>query len=119
MLSRDGGVTFIKMLNILKWSKLPLHELVGELPEFYIRRSKFDCPTEKFGLILEKAKGFLTSQSIDTTDGVKLILDKNTWILFRPSGNAPEFRVFVESNQETKANQYLTHALSFAKQIAA
>ena len=119
MLSRDGGVTFIKMLNILKWSKLSLHELVGELPEFYIRRSKFDCPTEKFGLILEKAKGFLTSQSIDTTDGVKLILDKNTWILFRPSGNAPEFRVFVESNQETKANQYLTHALSFAKQIVA
>ncbi len=118
MLSRDGGATFIKMLNILKWSKLPLHELVGELPKFYIRRSKFDCPTEKFDLILEKARGFLTSQSIDTTDGVKLILDENTWILFRPSGNAPEFRVFVESNQETKANQFLTHALSFAKQIA-
>ena len=118
MLSRDGGTTFIKMLNILKWSKLPLHELVGELPKFYIRRSKFDCPTEKFDLILEKARGFLTSQSIDTTDGVKLILDENTWILFRPSGNAPEFRVFVESNQETKANQYLDNALSFAKQIA-
>lgn len=118
MLSRDGGTTFIKMLNILKWSKLPLHELVGELPKFYIRRAKFDCPPEKFNLILEKARGFLTSQSLDTTDGLKLILDENTWILFRPSGNAPEFRIFVESNQETKANQYLDHALTFAKQLA-
>ncbi len=118
MLSRDGGSTFVKMLNIVKWSKLPLHELVSDLPKFYIRRSKFDCPSEKFDLILDKVRGFLTSQSIDTTDGVKLILDENTWILFRPSGNAPEFRVFVESNQETKANQYLTHALEFARNIS-
>lgn len=119
MLSRDGGTTFVKMLNILKWSKQPLHELIADLPKFYIRRSKFACPIEKFAPILEKSKGFLTSQSVDTTDGVKLILDSNTWVLFRPSGNAPEFRVFVESNQETKANQLLDHALTFAKQIAA
>ncbi len=119
MMSRDGGTTFIKMLNILKWSNHSLDELVSELPKFYIRRSKFDCPVEKFPLILEKAKGFLTSQSVDTTDGVKLILDANTWVLFRPSGNAPEFRIFVESNQETKANQLLDDALAFAKQISA
>ena len=117
MMSRDGGTTFVKMLNILKWSKKQLHELVEELPKFYIRRSKFDCPVEKFSLILEKAKGFMASQSIDTVDGVKLILDSNTWILFRPSGNAPEFRVFVESNQETKANQLMDSALAFAKNI--
>lgn len=118
MISRDGGTTFIKMLNIIKWSKLPLNELVNALPRFYIRRSKFPCQTEKFSAILEKAKGFMTSQSLDTTDGVKLILDENTWILFRPSGNAPEFRIFVESSQETKSNQYLNDALSFAKSIA-
>ncbi len=119
MLSRDGGATFVKLLNVLKWSKLDLHELVAELPKFFIKRTKFPCPVDKFPLILEKAKSFLTSQSVDTTDGVKLILDANTWVLFRPSGNAPEFRVFVESNQETKANQLLDHALIFAKQIAA
>lgn len=117
MLSRDGGTTFVKMLNILKWSRHPLHELVEDLPKFYIRRSKFACRPEKFSEILEKARVFLTSQSIDTTDGIKLILDANTWVLFRPSGNAPEFRVFVESNQETKANQLFNHALSFAKNI--
>lgn len=119
MFSRDGGTTFIKMLNILKWSKKPLHELVEELPRFYIRRAKFDCPTEKFPLILAQAKSFMAAQSIIETDGIKLILDQNTWILFRPSGNAPEFRVFVESDQETKANQLLDHALSFAKELSA
>ena len=118
MLTRDGGVTFVKMLNILKWSKKSLGELVAELPKFYIRRAKFACPTEKFGHILEQAKKFQKAISIDETDGVKLILDANTWVLFRPSGNAPEFRVFVESNTATKANQLLDQALSFAKQLA-
>lgn len=119
MLSRDGGSTFVKMLNIMKWSGKPLHELINELPKYYIRRTKFACPTEKFTQILTQAKSFLTSQSVDETDGIKLILDSHTWILFRPSGNAPEFRIFVESNQETKANQLLDSALSFAQKIAA
>lgn len=117
MMSRDGGTTFVKMLNILKWSKKSLHDLVAELPKFYIRRTKFECPTEKFPLILSKAKSFMAAQKIIEVDGVKLILDQNTWVLFRPSGNAPEFRIFVESNKETAANQLLDHALSFAKQI--
>ena len=60
----------------------------------------------------------MKSQKIDEADGVKLILDKDTWVLFRPSGNAPEFRVFVESNTQTKANQLLDQALSFAKLLA-
>lgn len=118
MLTRDGGATFVKILNILKWSKKSLGELVGELPKFYIRRAKFACPTEKFAHILEQAKKFQKAVAIDETDGVKLILDAATWVLFRPSGNAPEFRIFVESNSATKANQLLDHALSFAKKLA-
>ncbi len=119
MLTRDGGATFAKMLNILKWSKKSLGELVGELPKFYIRRAKFDCPVDKFVPVLTQAKKFHQAINIDETDGVKLILDANTWVLFRPSGNAPEFRVFVESNSQTKANQLLDQALIFAQKIAA
>ncbi len=117
MMTRDGGVTFVKMLNVLKWSKKPLHELVGELPKLFIRRSKFDCPTEKYPQVLAAAKKFQKALTIDETDGVKLILDKNTWVLFRPSGNAPEFRIFTESNTATKANQLLDQAVSFAQKF--
>ena len=119
MLTRDGGSTFVKMVNILKWTKKSLGELVGDLPKFYIRRAKFNCQIEKFPHILEQAKKFQKVISLDTTDCVKLILDANTWVLFRPSGNAPEFRIFVESNTATKVDQLLNQALDFAKKIAA
>ena len=118
MLSRDGGSSLIKMLNILKWTKKELHQLVAQLPKTHIRRGKFSCPIDRYPDIMSRSRNFLNHQSIDETDGIKLILDKNTWVLFRPSGNAPEFRVFVESNSQTKATQLLDHALAFAKQVA-
>jgi phosphomannomutase len=37
-------------------------------------------------------------QEIDTTDGVRLILSNNDIIHLRPSGNAPEFRIYAESD---------------------
>lgn len=118
MLSRDGGTSFVRILNILHYSQKSLAELIDEFPESYLRREKFKCPIEKNELILEKARHFLAPKSIDTTDGLKLILDDNTWILFRPSSNAPEFRVFVESNSATKSKQLINDAINFAQKLA-
>ena len=118
MMSRDGGATLVKMLNILKWSQKRLDQLVSQLPQYFIRRDKFDCPRNKNKLILSQAKNFAQTESINDLDGVKLILDKDNWVLFRPSSNAPEFRVFVESNTQAKADKLLSDALKFAqKQI--
>lgn len=117
MMSRDGGTSLIKMLNILKWSNKTLHQLVSFLPKYYIRRDKFDCPTEKNTLILEKAKSFIKAKSIDNTDGLKLLIDDHNWVLFRPSSNAPEFRVFVEANSADKADKLLQDALTYAQNL--
>ena len=107
----------IRLLNILKWSGKNLHTLLSSFPRTFIRRSKFSCPPDQFQAILSAAPKFLHSQAIDTTDGVKLILDDSTWILFRPSSNAPEFRIFVESNSITASEQLMQDALLFAKKL--
>jgi len=117
MLSRDAGNSVISILNILSSSKKTLSELVSELPKYYIRKQKFDCPTEKNSLILEKAKDFTSTKSVDTTDGLKLIIDDHNWVLFRPSSNAPEFRVFVEADSQQKADKLLSDALEYAKNL--
>lgn len=118
MMSRDGGTSLIRMLNVLSWSKKSLAELVSELPKFYISKKKFDCPVEKNRKILSAAVKFLKPVSFDETDGLKLILDGSTWVLFRPSSNAAEFRVFVHSDTQTKTLQLMEDALAFASKIA-
>jgi len=118
MMSRDGGTSVIRMLNILKWSKKTLKQLADSLPKFYIAKQKFDCPRDKNKKILTAAKKFLKPQKTDETDGLKLILDNSTWVLFRPSSNAPEFRVFTHSDSKTKTTQLMKDALDFAQKIA-
>jgi len=117
MLSRDGGTSLIRLLNILNSTRKSLSDLVSELPQYHLRKQKFDCPKEKNQLILDKAKDFTKVESIDTTDGVKLIIDKHNWVLFRPSSNAPEFRVFVEAESAEKADKLLQDALAYAQDL--
>lgn len=118
MMSRDGGTSLIRMLNALKWSKKTLYQLVDDLPKFYLSKQKFDCPREKNNKILTAAKKFLKAIKEDNTDGLKLFLDNFTWVLFRPSSNAPEFRVFTHSDSATKTSQLMQDALAFASKIA-
>jgi phosphomannomutase len=42
-------------------------------------------------------------QAIDQTDGFRVTFERGDILHFRPSGNAPEFRIYSESESETRA----------------
>lgn len=113
MYTRDGGSTTIKFLNILKQSGKSFEDLVNELPKFYLSKTKVDYPWKLQKLILSEAKLNFKGTKIDETDGLKIWIDKNTWMLFRSSQNAPEFRVFAESLSKDNSNKLLKDGIDF------
>ncbi len=117
MMSRDGGSTTIKMLNLLDKSGKTFSELVATLPRFYINRLKVDCPSALNITVLKEAKKSFSGVKIEEVDGLKIWIDNTTWILFRPSSNAPEFRVFVEAAEEEKAKKIIDEGISFVNNI--
>ena len=50
-------------------------------------------------------------------DGLKIWINESTWMLFRSSANAPEFRVFAESKNEGEAKQLLQEGVAFVNKI--
>lgn len=114
---KDGGVPLIKMLNIMKKTSLKLSALTKQLPKYFIFKHKIDCPREKNEEILEAVRKKYLRNKIEDIDGLKIWLDKNTWILFRPSGNAPEFRVIAESKTDKKARKLAQDGINFVKMI--
>jgi len=117
MMSRDGGSTAIKILNLLKNHKSKLSSLVGTLPRFYLHRVKVDCPRDLNMTIIKEAKKKFKGVKVKEIDGLKIWLDKTSWILFRPSSNAPEFRVFAEAKNKKKAKELAEEGMNFVKNI--
>ena len=93
--------------------------MVGELPKYYMHRTKVDYKWEQQEEILKKAKEKFGSSKIDETDGLKIWIDSDTWLLFRSSQNAPEFRVFAESKDNDKAKKLLEEGIRLVTKITA
>lgn len=117
MMSRDGGSSTVKILNIMKKEGKSFGELVDSLPQFFVFRSKADCPSELNTLILKEAKLNFKGVKIEELDGIKIWIDKTSWILFRPSNNAPEFRVFAEAKTQKRATKLGQDGIKFVKEM--
>ena len=117
MLTRDAGATTIKLLNILKNKNMKLNEAIAELPKFYSFKDKVDYKWELQEKILSEAKKVFRGIKKDERDGIKIWIDKTSWILFRSSQNAPEFRIFAESENEHKAKELFNEGLALVKRL--
>ncbi|HID25932.1 MAG TPA: phosphoglucosamine mutase [Thermoplasmata archaeon] len=114
---RDSAMTIAKMLELLAFEKKPLSELIGELPRYEVVKLKTRCPNDKKSQVMERLSKIVADESeverIDRTDGVK-IYTKNGWVLVRPSGTEPIFRIFAESKEKSRADNL---ALKYKKLV--
>jgi phosphomannomutase/phosphoglucomutase len=105
---RDSAMSLAKILEILAKEKRPLSELIAEIPFYEMYKTKITCPNEKKGPVMNRVVNQMKNSkdvtNIDRTDGVKLYM-KDGWVLMRPSGTEPIFRVYVESKEKQRAEQ--------------
>lgn len=57
------------------------------------------------------------TSSVDTTDGLRMVLDNEDIIHLRPSGNAPELRCYAESGSPEKAQRIVEQVLSLIQLV--
>lgn len=105
---RDSAMTLAKILEIMAQQNKPLSQLIEEIPKYAVFKTKMHCPNDKKQLVMKKliesVKDNKDVTKVDDTDGVKLFV-KDGWVLMRPSGTEPIFRVYTESKQQPKAEE--------------
>jgi len=116
---RDAGSSTIKMLKILRQTGRTLQELVDELPKFYQVRTKTDCPAKLNEAILNAAREAYGHLGVNALDGLKFTYPNGDWLLFRPSGNAPEFRVFTEAAEVATAQKLNQQGMALVQSVIA
>ena len=110
---KDGILANLLVLEAIAESGKSLKQLQNELYDiagvkFYTDRVDLKLDNQdEIKEMVEKAAHFKTVgrynvTSVDTKDGVKLMLGKKSKILVRPSGTEPLLRIYFESDSEDK-----------------
>ncbi len=104
--SREGIYAATLVLDIMAREKRPLSQLLSELPNYEQAKLSVKCDGNIYPLIKHdviRIVGEMLPRDYDniiTIDGIKVYYGRN-WILVRPSGTEPLFRVFVEAEDKT------------------
>lgn len=115
---RDGILISLLLLEIMATYQQPLGEILKGLMDeigfhYYDRIDLHLSMDKKEKLMNELRSGTINIVAntrvakVETLDGVKFIMNDNSWLLFRASGTEPVVRVYAEANCLEKVQEYL------------
>ena len=81
-----------------------LSEINDRIPQYCQCKVKTACPEEKKQKVMAQLASSVSGKRVDKTDGLKVFFDEG-WVLLRPSGTEPIFRIYSESKTKTRAEQ--------------
>jgi phosphomannomutase len=116
LLTRDAVLPILCLLSLARKKRCKVSELTQDLPARYTASDRLqNFPTETsrrilLGLAASTAAidHLLTglsgkAVSVDQTDGLRIFLESDEIVHFRPSGNAPELRCYAESATQERS----------------
>lgn len=103
---RDSFIGMALLLEYMARSKKKVSDLVGSTKQYYIEKTKIDCPQDKINPVLEDVKKAFSNDKINTTDGVKIEWPDG-WAHIRGSNTEPVIRIMTEALTKEQALEYI------------
>ena len=112
---RDGAMSLALMFDLLSKSESSLSENIVSLPPNFTTKTKLECSVEQSKIVVDQLlKEFPNS---DTSDGIKIQVDDNNWVMIRPSGTEPIIRIYGESNSQQNLDSLISNFVEKTKSI--
>jgi phosphomannomutase len=123
----DGVLMGLLLIEMVAKTGIPLDELINDLltqvgPAHYARLDlRLARPIAKPAMVKrleEEAPDAIAGASVrevNTLDGVKYVLEDDSWLLIRPSGTEPVLRIYAEAHDEKLVDKLLDHGRSVAE----
>ena len=113
---RDGILTSGLISSMLENTKFS--EILNYMKSYFQIREKVEVNSNYHEKIIENIKNNLIKKypEIDTRDGIKAIIDENTWILIRKSNTEDIIRISGESTDEEKCKMIINNTREMVKE---
>jgi mannose-1-phosphate guanylyltransferase/phosphomannomutase len=100
----DAMMAIVKLMEYLAAAKLPLSEVVKQVPKLHLIRSEAPCGWEKKGTVMRRLmeEAEVAGFRAELIDGVKLHNGKS-WVLILPDADKPYFHVDAEADSLREA----------------
>ena len=124
---RDGTFVNLLFMDMLATTGKTCTQLIGdmwrEFGEFHFDRRDLHVPIPAGQAVVENLRthppahfGGRGVVRVETLDGSKVILEKDSWILFRQSGTEPLLRVYCEAPTAAGVQEILSAGLKLVEQ---
>lgn len=114
---RDSLVGIALFLSLLAEKKMTVSQLRDSYPKYTISKNKIQLTPEiDVDNVLVKMAEKYANEEVDTTDGVKIYIEKE-WVHLRKSNTEPIIRIYSESENEQKANELAERIINEIKSI--
>lgn len=103
---RDSFIGMGLVLQCMAETGKTISELIEGIPRYYMVKRKVSLPSDQIFGIVDTLTQKYADAHIDTTDGLKILLDdQKAWIHVRPSNTEPILRVVSEATSQEEAKR--------------
>jgi len=119
---RDGTLAGLLLIEMMVYEKKNLKQLLDDMEKkygrYYYLRADVALGRKKFDMDKVKSiKTLLGKKVVDIKDydGVKLICEDQSWLMFRPSGTEPLVRAYSEATTLKRSQQLIQYGEALLK----
>ena len=100
----DGHMAIAKVLELLAVHQTTLLDVVRGLPPFHVAQRRVYCAWENKGGVLRVLNEQYHDRILSNTDGVKMRLNGNDWVMIAPDPDGPFFHIYAEGGTRDASN---------------
>ncbi|OHE08341.1 MAG: hypothetical protein A3K14_01065 [Sulfurimonas sp. RIFCSPLOWO2_12_FULL_36_74] len=104
-LNTDAVFSSFKFLELLIKNNTTLSDIINSIPNFAYRGENIACPSALKGKIMRKFLEDSAGKKSSQTDGVKIWISKNEWILMVPDEHKEFLNIYIQAKDDKNAEK--------------
>lgn len=115
----DGMMAVARLLQMLAQHQVRLSDLIDSLPPFHVASTTVECSWENKATVMRRLQQHFAQADVQVTDGIKVFLNEDEWLLARPDPDRALFHVTAEAAGSERADQLAADHAALVAELAA